>query len=78
LFPAGVAKGARLWPVIAETVAKVGQLQLLRRQIAQELRFSCTFDSQFLARTLDTLNQALMTDVQAHYADPTKPYPSAG
>jgi WASH complex subunit strumpellin len=28
-----------------------------------------------MCRSLDTLNQALMTDVQAHYADPKRPYP---
>nr|XP_039258715.1 WASH complex subunit 5-like [Styela clava] len=59
-----------------DVILRVGQIQILRRQIANELNFSCKFDSKFLASALDTMNRALLTSVRAHYQDPTKPYPS--
>ena len=36
---------------------QVGQMQLLRRQIANELKFSCKFDSKHFESSLNTLNQ---------------------
>ena len=32
-------------------------MQLLRRQIANELNFSCKFESKFLASALETMNK---------------------
>lgn len=58
-----------------EMLLKVGQLQLLRRQIANQLSMSCKFDSKFMAAALETLNESLMADIQAHYHDPQKPCP---
>ena len=39
---------------------QVGQLQLLRRQIAYELNTSCKFDSKFLASSLQTMNKSVL------------------
>ncbi|RUS78371.1 hypothetical protein EGW08_013864 [Elysia chlorotica] len=58
-----------------DTILKVGQMQLLRRQIAYELNTSCKFDSKFLASALQTMNKALLADIDQHYKDPSKPYP---
>lgn len=69
-------KAAKLWQPFSNVVLKVGQMQLLRRQIANELNFTCKFDSKFLASALQTMNEGLMADIEAHYQDPTKPYPS--
>ena len=76
IYSTTLQKGARLWPTLAELVIKVGHLQLLRRLISQELNYSCKFDSKFLSNALECLNRSLVGDIQAHYADPTKPYPS--
>jgi len=66
-----------LWPLFSDTVTKVGQMQLLRRQISNVLSFSCKLDSNSLYFTLDNLNKALTSDIQAHYLSPdTKPYPT--
>ena len=35
---------------------QVGQMQLLRRQIASQLNTSCKFDSKFLASALQNFN----------------------
>ena len=43
---------------------QVGQMQLLRRQIAHQLHMSCKFNSKFLASALNTINEyALLISV---------------
>lgn len=37
--------------------AQVGQMQILRQQIANELNYSCKFDSKHLAAALENLNK---------------------
>ncbi|UYV65163.1 KIAA0196 [Cordylochernes scorpioides] len=54
---------------------QIGQMQLLRRQIGHELNTTSKFDSKLLASALHNFNSALLTDIEAHYADPSKPYP---
>jgi len=71
----GIVNGAKIWDSYANIIMKVGQIQLIRRHVAQELNFSCQFDSKHLAGSLANLNEALLTDVRAHYADPSKTYP---
>jgi len=52
-------------------------MQLLRRQVANLLNFSCKLDSNALYCALETSNKSLITDIQAHYVNPDiKPYPS--
>lgn len=50
-------------------------MQILRQQIANELNYSCRFDSKHLAAALENLNKALLADIEAHYQDPSLPYP---
>jgi WASH complex subunit strumpellin len=71
----GTLKAAKLWASYAGIVMKIGQMQLIRRLIGQELKFSCQFDSKHLSGTLAAFNESLLTDVKVHYADPSKPYP---
>eukprot|EP00039_Didymoeca_costata_P019334 m.337103 g.337103 ORF g.337103 m.337103 type:complete len:1151 (+) comp18047_c0_seq1:185-3637(+) len=74
-YQVGIVKASKVWAAYAGIVMKVGQMQLIRRMIGQELNFSCKFDSKYLAGTLGVLNASLLTDIQSHYTDPTKPYP---
>lgn len=37
--------------------SQVGQMQILRQQIANELNYSCRFDSKHLAAALENLNK---------------------
>merc|ERR1711935_423723 len=71
----GVQKSAKIWPLMAAVIMNVGQIQLIRRMIAQELNFSCQFDSKHLSGTLSVLNESLLNDIEEHYQDPTKPHP---
>jgi len=41
---------------------QVGQMQLLRRQIAHQLHTSCKFNSKFLATALNTMNECVLTE----------------
>ncbi|XP_076462616.1 WASH complex subunit 5-like [Babylonia areolata] len=75
LYAQAVSKTSRLWPQFVDIILRVGQLQLLRRQIAHELNTSCKFDSKFLASSLQTMNNALLADIERHYQDPSLPYP---
>ncbi|XP_033124935.1 WASH complex subunit 5-like [Anneissia japonica] len=70
-----VNKANKMWQPFIIMVLKVGQMQLLRRLIANDLKFSCKFDSNFLSNGLETMNKGLLKDVEAHYQDPTLPYP---
>ncbi|KAL3869501.1 hypothetical protein ACJMK2_042174 [Sinanodonta woodiana] len=75
VYGQAVTRTAKLWPAYFDIILRVGQIQLLRRQIAHELKTSCKFDSKFLASALQTFNMALIADVEKHYQDPTQPYP---
>ncbi|KAK2144442.1 hypothetical protein LSH36_756g00059 [Paralvinella palmiformis] len=70
-----LTRTTKLWTTFLDVVLKVGQMQLLRRQIASRLYSSCKFDSKFLASGLSNLNNAVLTDIELHYQDPSKPYP---
>eukprot|EP00457_Paulinella_chromatophora_P000683 gb/GEZN01000683.1/.p1 GENE.gb/GEZN01000683.1/~~gb/GEZN01000683.1/.p1 ORF type:complete len:1160 (+),score=147.68 gb/GEZN01000683.1/:150-3629(+) len=77
LYRTAEQKTSKLWPAFLELVTKIGCIQLLRRQIANELNFSAKMDSKILSSTLENLNNALITDVKKHYSDPGK-YPNPG
>lgn len=74
-YPQAISKTSKLLGPYMDIIIRVGQMQLLRRQIAYELNTSCKFDSKFLASSLQTLNNALLADIEQHYKDPAKPYP---
>ncbi|XP_078609635.1 WASH complex subunit 5-like [Branchiostoma floridae x Branchiostoma japonicum] len=75
VYPQACTKASKMWQLFLEVILKVGQIQLLRRQIAYELNFSCKFDSKFLACALQTFNESLLANIEAHYQDPSLPYP---
>uniref|UniRef100_A0A8C2X1F6 WASH complex subunit 5 n=1 Tax=Cyclopterus lumpus TaxID=8103 RepID=A0A8C2X1F6_CYCLU len=75
VYASAVAKTQKIWSAYLEVIMKVGQMQILRQQIANELNYSCKFDSKHLAAALDNLNKSLLADIEAHYQDPSLPYP---
>ncbi|XP_035827087.1 WASH complex subunit 5 [Aplysia californica] len=74
-YPHAMSKTGKILPHFMDIITRVGQMQLLRRQIAYELNTSCKFDSKFLSSSLQTMNNSLLADIEQHYQDPTKPYP---
>uniref|UniRef100_A0A673CVP1 WASH complex subunit 5 n=1 Tax=Sphaeramia orbicularis TaxID=375764 RepID=A0A673CVP1_9TELE len=75
VYASAVAKTQKIWGPYLEAIMKVGQMQILRQQIANELNYSCKFDSKHLAAALENLNKSLLADIEAHYQDPSLPYP---
>uniref|UniRef100_A0A3Q3K6J9 WASH complex subunit 5 n=1 Tax=Monopterus albus TaxID=43700 RepID=A0A3Q3K6J9_MONAL len=75
VYATAVAKTQKIWGAYLEAIMKVGQMQILRQQIANELNYSCKFDSKHLAAALENLNRSLLADIEAHYQDPSLPYP---
>ena len=54
---------------------RIGQMQILRTKLCYELNNSAKFDSKQLLHALDTFNKALMSEVNAHFEDPSNAYP---
>ncbi|KAL5022673.1 hypothetical protein ScPMuIL_001828 [Solemya velum] len=75
VYGQAISKTVKIWPPFLDVILKVGQLQLLRKQIAHELNTSLKFDSKFLASALQTVNTGLLADIERHYQDPSLPYP---
>lgn len=76
LYAVAASKMSKLVPLLLELITRIGQMQLIRRQIANELNFSAKLDSKLLSSALEAMNLALTNDVRAHYAEPdSKPYP---
>ncbi|KAK3090762.1 hypothetical protein FSP39_014429 [Pinctada imbricata] len=75
LYSTMTSKVKSMVPTFLDMILKVGQMQLLRKQIAHELNTSCKFDSKVFANALQTMNNALLADIERHYQDPSLPYP---
>lgn len=65
-----------VFPMLSNVVGRLGQAQLVRRQIANALHYSVRLESGLLSSSLQAFNDAVLADIQAHYANPEhKPYP---
>jgi WASH complex subunit strumpellin len=70
-------KVEKLMVPLLKVIRKIGQGQLLRRQIANLLQFGCQLDAHLLFQNLDTFNRSLVNEIKRHYALPEKhPYPN--
>jgi len=75
-YEAGIKLTKKIQESLLNCACQVGQMQLLREQIAGSLRLASKTDAGALHGVLDVLNKSLMKDVQAHYKDPENlPYP---
>mmetsp|Transcript_15176 Transcript_15176/g.51428 ORF Transcript_15176/g.51428 Transcript_15176/m.51428 type:complete len:486 (+) Transcript_15176:2-1459(+) len=70
LYAGAAKKVEKLMLPMLKAVRKIGQAQLIRRQIANVLRFSCRIDANLLYQAVDTLNKAVLSDVRMHYRRP--------
>ncbi|XP_055343798.1 WASH complex subunit 5-like [Paramacrobiotus metropolitanus] len=74
-YAQATSKGAKIWPAMIETFQKIGQLQLLRRQLAYELRTVSRFDSKHLVNALEIVNEVVLTDFKTRRVDRMKDIP---
>ena len=78
LYQTILQKISKIFDSFVGRVSKIGQMQLLRKHISSNLNFSSKIDSKTLYHALDTLNAALLVDIQAHYKNPeSNPYPDS-
>lgn len=75
LYVNAMKKVENLMLPLLKFVRKLGQGQLIRRQISNLLQFGSQLDAHMLYQALDTYNRALMNDIRMHYANPEKPCP---
>ncbi|EGD78584.1 WASH complex subunit strumpellin [Salpingoeca rosetta] len=66
---------SRLTSAFADRIVRIGHIQLLRRMISTQLNYAAKFDGKLMLGALTALNTALLSEVEQHYQDPTKPYP---
>ncbi len=77
LYATAVNKVEKLMLPLLLCIRRIGQSQLVRRQISNLLRFGCQLDAHLYHLSLDTFNRAIVKEVHNHYRDPEKhPYPS--
>ncbi|CAF0980049.1 unnamed protein product [Rotaria sordida] len=69
VYSNSVAKGANAWSTLSNHLMKIGQMQLLRQQIAHELTASAKYDSKYLFYALKTFNDTLLQDIQQVYTN---------
>ncbi|EGG23615.1 hypothetical protein DFA_05749 [Cavenderia fasciculata] len=75
-YQTALDKTKGLCPIFIDVLTKIGQVQLLRRQISNQLNFHCKIDSNMLFCALDVMNTSLINDIQAHFQRPdVAPYP---
>ena len=78
LYQTILQKISKIFDAFVGRVSKIGQMQLLRKHISSNLNFSSKIDSKTFYHALDTLNAALLVDIQAHYKNPeSNPYPDS-
>mmetsp|Transcript_12857 Transcript_12857/g.40591 ORF Transcript_12857/g.40591 Transcript_12857/m.40591 type:complete len:1173 (-) Transcript_12857:1104-4622(-) len=78
LYAAALKKASRAVTAVRSDLAELGQLQLLRRAIADALAFRSRLDAATLNLALTTADAAVLSDVREHYNAPlTKPFPDA-
>jgi WASH complex subunit strumpellin len=70
-----LTKNMKWFQMCLDTILRIGQMQLMRTKICYELNNAAKFDSKQLLHALSTFNKALMSEINAHFEDPTSPYP---
>jgi len=76
-YQVAVDKTKPLSPIFIDVLTKIGQIQLLRRQISNQLNFHAKIDSNMLLCSLDVMNTSLLKDIHAHFQHPeNNPYPA--
>lgn len=76
LYVSAMTKSNSLFHKFLGYISRIGQYQLIRRQIASLLNFACKIDSKTLYHGLEACNLALLNDIKQHYQSPDEmPYP---
>jgi WASH complex subunit strumpellin len=78
LYAAAQKKCQNIMCDMLNFTSQVGQAALLRKQIANELSFSCKLDANLLSCALETMDKSLINSIRKHYHDKANnPYPGS-
>ncbi len=69
IYSAAMKKSERLMLPILTCLRRVGQAQLLRKQIATELQFRSALDANVMHSALMTFDESIVGDFRRHYRD---------
>lgn len=75
LYADAVSRHRNVFQNFVGICCRIGQEQLFRGQIQNELNLSSKIDSNALACAINTFNKSCMADIHAHYRNPELPYP---
>jgi WASH complex subunit strumpellin len=76
IYGAAKKKVEKLMLPLLIAMRRIGQAQLLRKMIMNELHFRSKLDANVLHHALDTFDSSLVNDIREHYRDPEKPIPA--
>ena len=76
LYAAAMKKTEKLMLPMLIAMRRIGQAQLLRKMIMNELHFRSKLDANVLHHALTTFDESLVCDIREHYRDAEKPIPS--
>ncbi|XP_054154297.1 WASH complex subunit 5-like isoform X2 [Oppia nitens] len=74
IFGSALSKATKSLPAVFDAIARIGQMQIIRCNIGHELNTTCKLHSRHLANALNTLNQAIISDLEHHYSTSNKPF----
>ncbi len=78
LYAGVMKKLEKLMLPLLKYTRRIGQGQLIRRQITNVLQFGVKMDAHLLSHALDTFNRGMLNDIKRHYDSPSQyPYPGA-
>jgi len=72
IYAGAMKKVEMLMLPLLKHIRRIGQSQLIRRQIANVLQFGCKLDASLLSQALETFNRGLLNDIRKHYHEPEK------
>ena len=75
LYNVAMKKTEKLMFPLLVCLRHIGQAQLLRKLITNELLFRSKLDANLIHEALATFDESLLTDIRAHYRDSANPIP---
>lgn len=70
LYDNALAKMNKILPLFLQFILSIGQIQLIRKQIAHELNFTAKLESKILNDHVENFNHLLIEALQQHYSAP--------
>lgn len=76
LYNAAMKKLEAIMLPILISLRRIGQAQLMRKMVANEVLFRSRLDASMVQECLSSLDESMVSDIRKHYRDSSKPIPS--